>query len=373
MAKILVIDDEADLLEMMRLVLEQRGGHQAVLSAEGSDGLAKALADPPDMAILDVMMPSMTGYDVCRQLRANPATASIPILILTARAQPMDRDAAIDAGADDYMTKPVMMAELLERIDALLAGQSEQPSAFAGMLVMMSLRGGVGVTTLAVNLAATLAQAGDDAAVCLVDLCPSSGHVALQLGLRPDPNWSDLFGATDVNVLDAETVAMYLLHHSSGLQVLASPFVPVVERGLSQKAVQAVFGILQQQFAIVVVDAPAVLDGVTMDVLEAASAVGLALTVEPPAIQTTIGTLRALQQWSDKLHIVLNQITPGPQPPADAIARALKRSPAVTIPFDPAQARALRQGTPLVLGNPDSPLAQAMQGLAQTLVRATGE
>ena len=311
MANILVIDDEADLLEMMRLVLEQRGGHQTVLSAEGPDGLAQALADPPDLAIIDVMMPGITGYDICRQMRANPATASVPILILTARAQPMDRDAAMDAGADDYMTKPVMMVELLERVDALLAGRSEQPSTFAGMFVLMSLRGGVGVTTLAVNLAAMLAQAGDGA-VCLVDLCSSSGHVALQLGLRPDPNWSDFVGIADVNVPDTETIAAHLLQHSSGLQVLASPFVPVVGRGLSQKAVQAVFGILQQQFEIVVVDVPAVLDEVTMEVLEAASAVGLVVTVESPAIQTTIGTLRALQQWSARFHIVLNQIAPGP-------------------------------------------------------------
>ena len=120
MARILVIDDEADLLEMMRLVLEQRGGHQTVLSAEGPDGLAKALADPPDLAIIDVMMPGITGYDICRQLRANPATASVPILILTARAQPMDRDAAMEAGANECLAKPFSPRQILERVGAIL-------------------------------------------------------------------------------------------------------------------------------------------------------------------------------------------------------------------------------------------------------------
>jgi pilus assembly protein CpaE len=372
MAKILVIDDEADLLEMMRLVLEQRGGHQTVLSAEGADGLAKALADPPDLAIIDVMMPGITGYDICRQLRANPVTASVPILILTARAQPMDRDAAMQAGADDYMTKPVLMVELLEQVDALLSETPEQPSSFVGMFTLMSLRGGVGVTTMAVNLATMLAQAGGGA-VCLVDLCPSSGHVALQLGLRPDPNWSGFLDAADVNTPDAEAVAANLLQHSSGLQVLASPFVPVVGQGLSQQAVQAVLQVLQQQFPIIVVDVPAVLNEVTMTVVEASSAVGLVLTAEPPSIQTAIGTLRALQQWSAKFHVVLNQIALGPQPPADAIARTLKRASVVTVPFDPTQAKALAHATPLVLGSPDSPLAQAMQGLAQTLVQTARE
>ena len=208
----------------------------------------------------------------------------------------------------------------------------------------------------------------------LVDLCLSSGHVALQLGLRPDPNWSGLLDAVDAGVLDAEIVAAHLLQHSSGLHVLASPFVPiVVGQGVSRKAVQAVLQVLQQQFSVIVVDAPAVLNEATMEVVEAASSVGLVLTAEPPSIQTTIGTLRALQQWATKFHIVLNQIVLGPQPPADAIARALKRTSLVTIPFDPAQARALATATPLVLGGSDSPLAQAVQGLAQTLVQATRE
>ncbi|MCP4542104.1 MAG: response regulator [Chloroflexi bacterium] len=372
MAKILVIDDEADLLEMMRLVLEQRGGHQTVLSAEGTDGLAKALADPPDLAIIDVMMPGITGYDICRQLRANPATASVPVLILTARAQPMDRDAAMEAGANDYMTKPVMMAELLERVGLLLSETPEQSSSFVGMFTLMSLRGGVGATTVAVNLATMLARAGGGS-VCLVDLCSSSGHVALQLGLRPDPNWSSFLDAGDANFPDAETIAAHLLQHSSGLRVLASPFVPVVGQGLSQKAVQAMFQVLRQKFPIIVVDAPAVLDEMTMEVIEATSAVGLVLTAEPPSIQTAIGTLRALQQWSPKLHVILNQIVLGPQPPAEAIARTLKRTSVVAVPFDPAQARALAHATPLVLGNPDSPLAQAIQGVAQMLVRAARE
>jgi pilus assembly protein CpaE len=376
MAKILVIDDEADLLEMMRLVLGQRAGHETVLSAEGPDGLAKALADPPDLAIIDVMMPGMTGHEVCRQLRANPATASVPILILTARAQPMDRDAAMDAGADDYMTKPVLMADLLERVDALLSKQPELPEqpeqpepplAFSGTFALMSLRGGVGVTTLAVNLAAALAQASGEA-ICLIDLCPSSGHVALQLGMRPEPNWSGIIETADANP-DAESVAAHLLQHSSGLYVLAAPFVPVVGQGPSLGAMQAVLGVLQQWCPVVVVDVPSALNEVTMAVLGAASAVGLVLTAEPPSIQTTIGTLRVLQQWSAKLGTILNQVAPGPQPPADAIARALKRPVVATIPFDPSQARALAQGTPLAFSSPDAPLAQAVRDLTQMLVR----
>lgn len=367
MARILVIDDEADLLEMMRLVLEQRGGHQAVLSAEGRDGLAKALAAPPDLAIVDVMMPGLTGYQLCRELRAHPATASVPILILTARAQPADRETALEAGANDYMTKPVMMMELLERVEALLAGGAEAGGA-AGTFVLMSLRGGVGVTTLAVNLAVTLAQASDSA-TCLVDLCPSSGHVALQLGLRPDPNWSTL--GRGPGALDADSVGAHLLQHSSGLHVLASPFVPIVGQGVAHGNGPALLRVLRERFPTVVVDAPSVLDEMAVAILESASAVGLVLTAEPASIQTTVGTLRALQQWSGKLHVILNQVVPGAQPPAEALAQALKRKVAVSVPFEPAQARSLAGRSPLVLSGPDSPLVGAVQELARTLVMAT--
>lgn len=376
MAKILVIDDNSELLEAIRLLLERQGGHQAVLSANGADGLTKALANPPDLAIIDVMMPGMSGYEVCRQLRASSLTASIPIIILTARGQPVDRQAALDAGADDYMTKPVRMEVLLERVNDLLAKRTvERAPARARTVVLLSLRGGVGVTTLAVNLAATLAQARGGTA-CLVDLCPSSGHVALQLGLRPEPNWSDLIqaGAPDPGGIEAR-----LLQHASGLRVLASPILPIAGRGLSRTAAQTMLGILQQRFADTVVDAPPVLSEVTMAALEAATVIGLVITAEAPSIQTAIGTLRTLKQWADQnpsdefqripICIILNQIAPVSQLPTETIERALRRPLMGTVPFDPAQARALAQGAPLALHNPSSPLVQAVRRLAQELAQ----
>lgn len=365
MARILVIDDNADLLQMIRLLLEERGGHEVVLSAEGQDGLDKAASDPPDLAIIDVMMPGMTGYEVCQRLRSNPSTADIPIIILTARGQDVDRQAALEAGADVYIAKPVTMADLLEQVNELLekkGSPGRRPSG--GATAFLSLRGGVGTTTLAVNMAAALQQQGAGN-VCLVDLSPSSGNTALQLGLRPDPNWSAL--AMMGNQPDVSTVGAYLLEHASGLHILASPFVPVVGDGLPQETVQSMMNALRERFSNLVIDLPSILNEVTMTSLEAVDTITLVLASDPPAIQATLGTLQALRTYTDKIRLVLNQATSGQQLPKEALERVLRRPLNGMIPFDPAQAQALSQGQPLTLSAPESPFAQAVIGLVPSL------
>lgn len=367
MARILVVDDNADLLQMIRMLLEERGGHEVILSAEGEDGLAKARATPPDLAIVDVMMPGMNGYEVCRQLRQNPATSQIPIIILTARGQPIDRETALAAGADEYIAKPVTMAELLERVNRLLTSKVVRRAA-GGTIAVLSLRGGVGVTTLAVNLAFTLARSSPDR-VCLVDLSPSSGHDALQMGLRPDPNWSAL--ALLTSRPGSATIRNYLLTHPSGVHLLASPFVPVVGGGLSPEMVLAVLAALRENFLYVVADLPAILTEGVMAVLGDADTILLVTAADPSALQTTVGTLQVLKPHASKVRLILNQRGPEPVPSVEALQRVLKHPVSGVIPFDPSQARALAQGKPLALSAPDSPLARAVAHLATELEKVS--
>jgi pilus assembly protein CpaE len=366
MARILIIDDNADLLQMMGMLLKERGGHEVVLSTQGEDGLAKAAANPPDLAIVDVMMPGMTGYEVCRQLRERPATADIPLIVLTARGQDVDRQAALEAGADMYLAKPVTMAELLERVNGLLARRpAPQPDAarVGHVLSLLSLRGGVGVTTLAVNLASLLRSQGENA--CVVDLCPSSGNVALQLGLRPQPNWSVLM-EQDGSPTETQ-VEQLLLSHSSGLRVLAAPFVPITGDALSRRTAGALLHTLREEFAWVVVDLPSVLNEATLAAVEAADVLSLVVTADPATVQATVGVLQALRMHSDKMQLILNQILPGTQPPLKALERVVRRSFAGAIPFDGRQAQALAQSQPLAFRAPDSPLAQAVAEWAPVL------
>ena len=117
MAKILIVEDEPGMVAGLRDNFEYEGYH--VLSAmDGVSGLERALADLPDLVILDVMMPRMSGLDVCKQLKAK--RPSLPIIMLTARGQEVDKVVGLELGADDYVTKPFSIRELLARVKAVL-------------------------------------------------------------------------------------------------------------------------------------------------------------------------------------------------------------------------------------------------------------
>lgn len=367
MARILIIDDDVELLELARVVIGQRGRHQVSLCADGADGLAQALADPPDLAVIDLMMPGVNGYEICRRLRANPSTASKPIIILTARGQAVDRQAALDAGADDFLAKPMGLTVLLEQVNELLGKEvRERLPMLRGQFLLLSLHGGVGVTTLAVNLAARLARNQRDE-VCLVDLCVSSGHVALQLGLRPEPNWSRLIGKDSVG---AGSVEAHLLQHRSGLRVLASPVFPVPDQKLTAAVVRSILDTLRQRFAVTIVDTSSVLNDATLAALEMAAVVGLVVTADAASVQTAVGTLHVLTRWSSKVRVILNETMPGAQVSSSAVEHTLKRPLLCTVPFDPAQARALGQGVPLALQSPGGPLPLAIDDLVRGLDEA---
>lgn len=118
--KILVVDDEPDALEVLGFKLKE-AGYAPLFAKDGTRALAAARDERPALIVLDVMLPEVDGLEVCRILRRDPATAAIPILMLTARAAEMDRVIGLELGADDYVTKPFSPRELVLRIKKLLA------------------------------------------------------------------------------------------------------------------------------------------------------------------------------------------------------------------------------------------------------------
>ncbi|HUF23028.1 MAG TPA: response regulator transcription factor [Vicinamibacterales bacterium] len=130
MPKILVVEDDPDISELIAHYLT-RAGHQVERVAHGGEAPRKVRETSPDLVVLDLMLPGLDGLMVCQALRSDPATAAVPIIMLTARGEEGDRVTGLELGADDYVTKPFSPKELVARIGALLrrSARSATPSA----------------------------------------------------------------------------------------------------------------------------------------------------------------------------------------------------------------------------------------------------
>ncbi len=118
--RVLLIEDEANIAEAMRFLLA-RDGWAVDVQTDGAAGLAILRASPPDLVILDLMLPGLSGLEILTALRASPATAHLPVIMLTAKGQGRDRDAATRAGVTRFMTKPFANADLLAQVRAVMA------------------------------------------------------------------------------------------------------------------------------------------------------------------------------------------------------------------------------------------------------------
>lgn len=124
--RILIIEDEQDVLDLLTLNLRKAGGFAISTATDGATGLRKARAELPTLIILDLMLPKMPGLEVCKILKTDPATQHIAILMLTAKAEEIDRIVGLEFGADDYVTKPFSPREIILRMKAIMRrGQGE--------------------------------------------------------------------------------------------------------------------------------------------------------------------------------------------------------------------------------------------------------
>ena len=125
-SRILVVEDEPDLAELVALNL-RGAGHEVVVCHDGSTALAEVQRSQPDLLVLDVMLPDVSGVEVCRRLRRSAETARIPVIMLTAKNEEIDKITGLSVGADDYLTKPFNLEELLLRVNNLIKRSSKAP------------------------------------------------------------------------------------------------------------------------------------------------------------------------------------------------------------------------------------------------------
>lgn len=363
---ILVVDDSETMLKLVSEALKGEG-YNLLLAPDGKTALDIISRVPLDMALLDVMLPDVDGYDICKVLRNTPKTAHIPIIMLTGFGDLENRLQAFEAGADDFMPKPFQMQELQARVKVQLrrvarmqpvVAEAEEP--FFQRLAVFSLRGGLGVSTLAVNLAAGLQQLWGYRTL-LADMAFVNGQDALMLDVPLKNTWADL-GRIAADEIDRDTLDRVLLHHTCGLDVLAAPKQVENAELISQKHVDRVLELAREQYKYVVMDLPHDFSVTTVAALDSADMVLYLVSPDLASVHCASNALRVFKDLGyaeDKVQVILNWNFSTTGLARKEIEKALQKQISVVIPFiQDTLVMALTMGKPVVLeaGKPEAAL-----------------
>ncbi len=226
--KILVVEDEYTTRRMLSFNLKQQG-YNVIEAEDGNTAYELARDEKPDLILLDIMMPGDNGFEVCKKIRATPNLVEIPIIVLTARAGPADRKFAFKAGADDYLTKPINLNDLNDRINQFIkeaeaAVPKVKPPDPGQVVTIFCPQRKMGATTLAINLTDTVSRQKDHPVV-LVDLSLPKGDVALMLNFSPTRHVAELLSRPTANIT-LDLIKEYMHQHPNGFWVIPGPAVP---------------------------------------------------------------------------------------------------------------------------------------------------
>ena len=368
--RILAVDDNQVNLKVVSATLAH-AGYEVVTANSGPQALAIVEQLKPDLVILDITMPDMDGYEVCQRLRSKPATAHLPVMMLTAHDTLEEKIKAFEVGADDYLTKPFQPVELQARIKVLLrrgAMPVEKPPVIeTGKLIsVFSMRGGVGVSTLATNLSIGLAGLWAKP-VALVDLCLSMGQTALFMNVPLRNTWADL-ARISANELEPELVMNVLLRHDSGVSVLAAPRKAEDGELVTAEAVASVLPILKQRFAYTIIDLPHDLRETTLAALDLSDEILLLMAPEMASVRAAAGALDVFDQLNysrDKVKIILNWTFERRGLARKDIENVLHQPVQLVVPFSPETfVSAINLGVPPLISAPISPIGSLFEDLA---------
>jgi CheY-like chemotaxis protein len=365
--RLLLIDDDRDMLKLLGLAFHRKG-FEVIGAENGEAGLRKAREENPDVIILDVMLPDISGLEVCQRLHQDVATASLPVLLLSARGQTVDKLAGFQSGAEDYVTKPFEMPELVARVELILARAAQKKTPTGRVITFVGAKGGVGTSTVAANVATAIINRGKS--VVIADFHPYLGTICYQLGLTPRRTLSDLF-ALPTDRINERAVNLSLETHHSGLRVLAAPAQPLLaepETGVAEDLFQS----LRLTAEYVIIDAPSYsnLFQVALMRSDVIAVVTEPQTVSITCAQTTLSFLKSLGvkgEWVT-LVIVNRSRSPLSIAPAD-VQRALEVGILGVIPSaEDACLSAERQKMPLILAQPEHMASASLYELADRLM-----
>ncbi len=376
MANILLIDDETIFHRLIEHSLEPLG-HKVHSELTGISGLAAASRIHPDVVITDLNLPDISGYEVTRRLRRDPAFAQTPILVLTSQSGLQDKLASFESGADDHITKPFEPVELVARMNVLLrrveqfrqalpSTTAATPQRTAKLTAVHTLRGGVGSSMLAVNLALGLNGLWN-APTALLDLVLTAGQVALLLNMPLKRTWADLADYKPQE-MDFDILQSLIAHHSSGLDFIAAPTYPTDAEMLTTEALTTSLTLLRSEYDYLIADLPHDFSEVSLLSLDAADTILLVIAPELSSVRAAaaaLDTYNRLGYAPDKVRLVLNNIFPRGGLPRERIEQALNKPVTITLPYTPdVPIQAINLGRPIILEEPGEPLAILMEDFA---------
>lgn len=372
--KILIVDDDIETVRLVSLML-QRQGYQIITASNGSQAIKLSNAEQPNLLVLDIMMPDMDGYAVAREIRSNPKTSHIPILIFTAKSQLEDKVIGYEMGADDYLTKPIHPMELVAHVRTLLGrGKSRAPDVVQrGYTVgVVSPKGGLGASSLALNLGISFyLETRKD--VVSAELRPGQGAWAAELGFRGANGLASLLKMNSSEI-SPSVIEKVLTRTTYGTRLLiSSNRMEDAELTCCSAQFQAIIEQLPFLSQLVLVDFGSSLLPNTTSLLNQCDEIILITEPFPgtvPATRQRLEELRNLNFGGSKfLNVVMiNRIRGDMQLTVSQLGEMIGME--ITLGIPPAPEIAYQSGlrsAPLVLIQPDGLIAKQYERLARLL------
>ena len=375
--RVLLIDDEPFYYKLLNRPMKD-GGHILEYSKTGKEGLAKVSSTKPDVIIVDLRLPDISGHDILERLRRDSEYSNIPVIVITAKNELGDKLKAFDLGADDYLIKPFQPEELVARMRILarrgkamkIVSQMEKSDEKLTTIVAIhSLRGGVGTTSIAVNLALAFNQIWSKKTL-LIDAVLSAGQVALMLNAKPRFTWED-FIDIELKDIDVDLIDNVASKHTSGLRLIAAPRSPIALDTFSDEFWQSMLNKLIKQFEFIVIDTAHDFADVTIQMLNAANNIVLVLAPEMSSLHAAMSTLDIYDKLGfspDKIKLLLNSNSSIGGIRQTQIEKVLDHPVDFILPYEPEEVlRSVNYGEPFLLKNSDLAISKNIEDMAYIL------
>ncbi|MDX9865253.1 MAG: response regulator [Anaerolineaceae bacterium] len=377
--KILIVDDDIETVRLVGLMLKRKG-YETITANNGAQAIELAVSQKPALIVLDIMMPDMDGYQVTVLLRNNPITADIPILMFTAKGQVDDKVTGYEAGADDYLTKPVHPAELIAHIKSLLGRRAPQaeaqiaPTSQGYILGVVAPTGGMGASTVALNLAIAL-QKKSKKEIIAAEVRPGHGSWGIDLGYTDPESLSTLLRLEPAAITTA-AVQNELMQTTYAIKLLmASPNISEITLSPKSEQMLAILHQLPLIADIVVLDIGTTMLPYYEKIIQFCNE--LIMVVEPYPASTKRARLLMTELAKTNagknkpLNVVIsNRVRANMQLTAADVNERIGQAVKIVIPPAPEMAyQAATRFIPLSQVQPDDLIAQQFKRLAETILQ----